>query len=66
MMPLDTNFVMSNLSFLKVQIRGLHCICSLFTSFNPLTPRSDQYLNSPYNSNTLSSRQVIGIKKIIN
>ena len=28
--------------------------------------RSDQYLNSPYNSNMLSSRQVMRIKKIIN
>ena len=28
-------------------------------SFNPLTPGSDQYINSPYNFNTLSSRQVM-------
>ena len=26
---------------------------------NPLTPKSDQYINSPYNFNTLSSRQVM-------
>ena len=36
------------------------------TSINPFTPRSDQHVNSPYNSNTLSSRQVMRIKKIIN
>ena len=29
--------------------------------FNPWTPRSDQYINSPYNFNTLSSRQVMRI-----
>ena len=33
---------------------------------NPLNPRSDQYVNSPDNFNTLSSRQVVRIKKIIN
>ena len=33
---------------------------------NPLTPRSDQYINSPYNFSTLSSRQVMRIEKIIN
>ena len=33
---------------------------------NPLSPRSDQYLNSPFNFNTLLSRQVMRIKKIIN
>ena len=27
---------------------------------------SDQHINSPYNFNTLSSRQVMRIKKIIN
>ena len=32
---------------------------------NPLTPRSDQYIASPYNGITLSSRQVMRIKKII-
>ena len=31
-------------------------------SFNLLTPGSDQYINSPYNFNTLSSRQVMRIK----
>ena len=34
--------------------------------FNPFTPRSDQHINSSYNFNTLSSRQVMRIKKIIN
>ena len=33
---------------------------------NPLIPRSDQYINSPYNFNILSSRQVMRIEKIIN
>ena len=33
---------------------------------NPFTPRSDQHINSPYNSNTLSRRQVMRIKKMIN
>ena len=32
---------------------------------NPLTPTSDQYRISPYNINTISSRQVMRIKKII-
>ena len=30
------------------------------------TTRSDKYVNSPYNFNMLSSRQVMRIKKIIN
>ena len=30
------------------------------------THKSDQHINSPYNFNTLSSRQVMRIKKIIN
>ena len=33
--------------------------------FNPLTPTSDQYRISPYNIKTISSRQVMRIKKII-
>ena len=36
------------------------------TYLDPLTPKSDQYINSPFNFNTLSSRQVMRIKKIIN
>ena len=32
-------------------------------SFNPLTPTSDQDRISPYNINTISSRQVMRIKK---
>ena len=32
---------------------------------DPLTLKSDQYLNSPYNFNMLSSGQVMRIKKII-
>ena len=30
------------------------------------TPMIDQYINSPYNFNTLSSRQLMRMKKIIN
>ena len=33
---------------------------------NPLTPMSDQDRISPYNINTISSRQVMRIKKSIN
>ena len=33
-------------------------------SFNPLIPRSDQYIKSPHNFNTLSSRHVTRIKRI--
>ena len=32
--------------------------------FNPITPMSDQDRISPYNINTISSRRVMGIKKI--
>ena len=32
---------------------------------NPFIPRSDQYFNSPYKFNTLSSILVMRIKKII-
>ena len=34
--------------------------------FNPLTLMSDRYRVSPYNINTISSRQVMRIKKSIN
>ena len=34
--------------------------------FNPFTPTSDRDRISPYNINTISSRQVMGIKKNIN
>ena len=40
--------------------------CTDISEYNPLTPRSNQYINAPYNFNTLSSRQVIKIKEIIN
>ena len=33
--------------------------------FNPFTPRSDQSVNSVYHFNTMSSRQLMRIKKII-
>ena len=32
---------------------------------NPLTPRSDLHATSPYNSHTLSSKQVMRILKLI-
>ena len=35
-------------------------------SLNPLTPMSDQDRISPYNINTVSSRQAMGIKNNIN
>ena len=37
-----------------------------YHQFNPLTPRSDQYINSPYNCNTMSKRKVMRIEKIYN
>ena len=57
------------------QIFTFFCIKSLFSkmkiskndsntsTFNPFTPRSDQFVNSPCNFHTLSSRQVMRIKK---
>ena len=38
----------------------------VMVSFNPLTPTSDQDRISPYNINTISSRQVMRIKTNIN
>ena len=43
-----------------------HYVWYCFICFNPFTPKNDEYLNSPYNFNTWSSRQVMRIKKIIN
>ena len=42
--------------------------CGIFYHFplNPLTPMSDQDRISPYNINTISSGQVMRIKKNIN
>ena len=37
-----------------------------FIPINPLTPISDQDRISPYSINTISSRQVVRIKKYIN
>ena len=39
---------------------------SLLTTLNPLAPMSDQDRLSPYNVNTISTRQVMRIKKTIN
>ena len=41
-------------------------ITVIFTSINPFTPTSDQDRISPYNINTISSRQVMRIEKNIN
>ena len=51
---------------LKNKIKYHHNNCSVAHHINPLTPRSDKYVKSPYNFNTLSIRQVMRIKKIIN
>ena len=42
------------------------CITGLIFFFEPLTPMSDQDRISPYSVNTISSRQVMRIKKNIN
>ena len=42
------------------------CCCCGVVFFNPLTPICDQDRISPYNINTISSRQVMGIKRNIN
>ena len=39
---------------------------SLLTTLNPLAPMNDQDRLSPYNINTISTRQVMRIKKTIN
>ena len=40
-----------------------HSVLSKFCVINPLTPMSDQERISPHNINTISSRQVMRIKK---
>ena len=42
-----------------------HPFSNCFHLFNPLTPMSDQDRISPYNINTISSRQVRRIKEDI-
>ena len=42
---------------------GHHFLSS--RDLNPLTPRSDLHATSPYNSHTLSSKQVMRILKLI-
>ena len=51
--------VVSSSRYAGFTVMGLHLL-------NPLIPRSDQYMNSPLHFNTLSSRQVMRIKTIIN
>ena len=36
---------------------------NMYASFNPLIPMSDQERISPYNISTISSRQVMRVKK---
>ena len=40
-------------------------LLTFYYLLNPLTPMSDQDRISPYNINTISSRQVMRIKKIL-
>ena len=52
----------------RADVRSLHGKVTVKVIFaiqlvNPLTPRSDQYIDSPYAFNTLSSRQVMRTKK---
>ena len=49
-----------------IRLGRLFCETIEYPSINPLSPRSDQYVNYPYNFNTLSSRQLMRNKKIIN
>ena len=42
----------------KNDLKCIRCPCNLF---NPLTPRSDHYINSSNHFNTLSSKQVMKI-----
>ena len=39
-----------------------HLLVSVI-SINPFTPKSDKHINSPYDFNTLSSRQVMRINE---
>ena len=39
--------------------------CPYFGLVNPLSPRSHEHVNSPYNIQTLSNRQVMRILKLI-
>ena len=45
---------------------GQHCEKLKPWTFNPLTPTSDQDRISPYNINSISSRQVMRITKNMN
>ena len=44
-------------------IEDFHCFVYIL---NPFTPKSDQDKISPYNINTISSRQVMRIEKNVN
>ena len=60
-------FMMMISSLALLDIKKLKSTTTFSSVFlHPLTPRSDQYVNYPYNFNTLSSRQAMTIKKIIN
>ena len=60
------NSVLKIIIIIVMVIYILTCITSGSERVNLLTPRSDQFINSPYIFNTLSGRQVMRIKKIIN
>ena len=47
----------TDLSQLTVEASADYMLVEIYVYIKPLTPRSDQHINSPYNSfNTLSSR----------
>ena len=54
-----------NLDLLKLFFWAIHFKSELFT-FNSVTPMGDQDIISPYNINTVSSKQVMRINKYTN
>ena len=66
----QVSYTISFLCALLLRIIGmLHYIKFLWSywksSFNPLTPRTDKYVTSPYSIYTLFRKQVIRILKLI-
>ena len=63
------NWISIFITFLHWLLHSVLCtfpkVLKRRTLFNPLTPVSDQDRISPYNINTISSRQVMRIKKNI-
>ena len=56
---------LDSFNYRYIPSKCLCCCCGVVFS-NPLTPICDQDRISPYNINTISSRQVMGIKRNIN